>query len=206
MASRFWARYRHSPVFTEWLDRVAYFTKAACAIYLVRENLIEFTVCVGPSMMPTFNPRGDIALLEHVTVWSGRVAVGDVVLARSAQNPRHMVCKRVLGLEGDTVFVPSSLGSKLGMGRTVTVPRGHVWLQGDNFHNSTDSRHYGPVPCALLRGRVFLKVWPIWEAGWVESKLPPWQEEERARQQRRQQQQEERERAEQQRRQQGPAR
>ncbi len=53
-------------------------------------------------MMPTFNPRGDIALLEHVTVWSGRVAVGDVVLARSAQNPRHMVCKRVLGLEGDT--------------------------------------------------------------------------------------------------------
>lgn len=208
MASRFWARYRHSPVLTEWLDKVAYFTKAACAIYLVRENLIEFTVvsgprrpaagaaspatclqfscllvlacvwpccfcvarhaslshsacscqdyahrgaaalhvhaaarlaslatraisahstgqanlpprrsaprshslhpcfappqCVGPSMMPTFNPRGDIALLEHVTVWSGRVVVGDVVLARSAQNPRHMVCKRVLGLEGDT--------------------------------------------------------------------------------------------------------
>ena len=53
-------------------------------------------------MMPTFNPRGDIALLEHVTVWSGRVEVGDVVLARSAQNPRHMVCKRVLGLEGDS--------------------------------------------------------------------------------------------------------
>jgi hypothetical protein len=53
-------------------------------------------------MMPTFNPRGDIALLEHVSVWSGRVAAGDVVLARSVQNPRHMVCKRVLGLEGDT--------------------------------------------------------------------------------------------------------
>ena len=56
-------------------------------------------------MMPTFNPRGDVALLEHVSVWSGLgggVAPGDVVLARSAQNPRHMVCKRVLGLEGDT--------------------------------------------------------------------------------------------------------
>ena len=53
-------------------------------------------------MMPTFNPRGDIALLEHPSVSLGRVRVGDVVLARSAQNPRHMVCKRVLGLEGDS--------------------------------------------------------------------------------------------------------
>lgn len=65
--------------------------------------------CVGPSMMPTFNPRGDIALLEHVSVWSGRVAAGDVVLARSVQNPRHMVCKRVLGLEGDTGAVHGRL-------------------------------------------------------------------------------------------------
>ena len=100
------------------------------------------------------------------------------------------------------VYVPSS-NTRLGLGRTVTVPKGHVWLQvgaggrpggrggwggevgepsvlasgaaprvptptpspcapsdlqGDNFSNSTDSRHYGPVPYALLRGRVFFKV------------------------------------------------
>ena len=40
----------------------------------------------------------------------------------------------------------------------VQVPEGHVWLQGDNPINSTDSRHYGPVPYALLRGRALLKV------------------------------------------------
>ncbi|XP_061621984.1 mitochondrial inner membrane protease subunit 1 isoform X1 [Phyllopteryx taeniolatus] len=40
------------------------------------------------------------------------------------------------------------------------VPKGHVWLEGDNLTNSTDSRSYGPVPYALIRGRVCLKLWP----------------------------------------------
>lgn len=37
------------------------------------------------------------------------------------------------------------------------VPEGHVWLQGDNTLNSSDSRAYGPVPYALLRGRAFAR-------------------------------------------------
>ena len=81
------------------------------------------------------------------------------------------------------------------------MPAGHVWLQGDNTLNSTDSRHYGPVPYALVRGRAFLKVgtvlaplciqqpalqgavlrevlpmktqvWPPHEAGWIRSYVP----------------------------------
>eukprot|EP00887_Chlorella_sp_A99_P007003 scaffold2.g7003.t1 len=173
MASRFWRRYlAGSPLVRDILDKAAFFAKAGGAVYIIRENLVEFTVCVGPSMYPTFNPRGDVALLEHVSVWSDRIKVGDVVVAKSMQNPRHVVCKRVLGLAGDAVTIPSS--SKYGMGRTVVVPKGHVWLQGDNFNNSTDSRQYGPVPYAMLRGRVFLKVWPLWEAGWVENRLPDW--------------------------------
>ena len=38
------------------------------------------------------------------------------------------------------------------------VPKGTVWLQGDNILNSTDSRVYGPVPYAMLRGCVSHKV------------------------------------------------
>ena len=34
------------------------------------------------------------------------LAAGDVVIAASPRNPRHIICKRVLGLEGDTVRVP----------------------------------------------------------------------------------------------------
>lgn len=38
------------------------------------------------------------------------------------------------------------------------VPKGHVWLEGDNPSHSRDSRHYGPVPYALLQGKVCLRV------------------------------------------------
>lgn len=142
--------------------------------------------CTGPSMFPTLNSRGDtpllpfslpflnikgdLILLEHFSVFAKIIKVGDVVTAYSVQNPRHIVCKRVLGLEGDTIKVPWS--STNGPARTVKVPAGHVWLQGDNTLNSTDSRHYGPVPYALVNGKAFLKIWPLKEAGWVSSHVP----------------------------------
>jgi hypothetical protein len=40
-----------------------------------------------------------------------------------------------------------------------------VWLQGDNTRNSNDSRHYGAVPVAMLRGRVCYRVWPLRQVG-----------------------------------------
>ena len=38
------------------------------------------------------------------------------------------------------------------------IPKGHVWLQGDNLANSIDSRDYGAVPEATLKGRVLARV------------------------------------------------
>lgn len=43
------------------------------------------------------------------------------------------------------------------------IPYGYVWLEGDNSNNSTDSRVYGPVPHALLRGRALCKIFPLRE-------------------------------------------
>ncbi len=54
------------------------------------------------------------------------------------------------------------------------VPPNHVWLEGDNPPRSTDSRHYGPVPEAWLRGRVVLRLWPVARAGYPPGGgLPP---------------------------------
>lgn len=178
--------------------------KYVAAAYLVREHIAEFTICVGPSMMPTFAPSGEVALVERMfmatTLRNKPIQKGDIVIAKSVQNPKQSVCKRVVGLEGDVVtyrdvtrvryhvdgygrYDPdgnsrnrsssrnsrnrssSSSSSSSENMRHVVVPKGHVFIQGDNESNSTDSRQYGPVPYATLQGRVVAKVWPT--MGWV---------------------------------------
>lgn len=145
-------------------QHVAYFMKALSAAYMCRECLCELTVCVGPSMMPTFQPTGDVALVERMMsctlIRQRPIRKGDVVIAKSVQNPRQSICKRVLGLEGDVVYPSIECNSDTPDSRGIRVPKGHVWLQGDNSLNSTDSRHYGPVPYATLQGRVVTKVYP----------------------------------------------
>lgn len=123
-------------------------------------------------MLPTLAARGDIVLADSFSVRTGNLRLGDVVVARSPTNARHTVCKRVLGLEGDLVEVgePSHAGGSgtiPGRAKGVMVPKGYAWLQGDNLHNSTDSRSYGPIPVALVRARVYFRAWPPSRVGRV---------------------------------------
>ena len=39
-------------------------------------------MCLGPSMLPTFNHRGDVVLMERVSVLVDGVENGDVVIAK----------------------------------------------------------------------------------------------------------------------------
>ncbi|WWD17941.1 signal peptidase I [Kwoniella shandongensis] len=56
-----------------------------------------------------------------------------------------------------------------GEGQWVKVPKGHVWLVGDNMSNSTDSRKYGPVPIAMVKGKVLARVYP--SPRWLENNV-----------------------------------
>lgn len=129
---------------------------------------VDVTVCVGPSMLPTFNATGDVVLLNRFCTLLGTLKRGDVVIADSPSKPGQKVCKRIVAVEGDVVHVPTWHGTR----QPFSVPRGHVWLEGDNAANSTDSRHYGPVPLDSMQGRVFCRFWPPSEAGAVVNAFP----------------------------------
>jgi len=57
----------------------------------------------GPSMLPTFNLTGDLFLVDRLSTMFGKVGRGDVVLVRSPENPRKLLAKRLLGMQGDSV-------------------------------------------------------------------------------------------------------
>ncbi|XP_024151788.1 mitochondrial inner membrane protease subunit 1 [Oryzias melastigma] len=138
------------------LGFVGYTIQYGCIAHCAFEYIGEFVVCSGPSMEPTI-VNHDIVFSERMSRHLCKIEKGDIVIAKSPFDPHMNICKRVVGLEGDKIC--TSAPSDLFKAHTY-VPKGHVWLEGDNLTNSSDSRSYGPIPYALIRGRVCLKLWP----------------------------------------------
>jgi signal peptidase I len=47
----------------------------------------------------------------------------------------------------------------------ITIPKGMVFLMGDNRGNSDDSRYWGPIPVDWVIGEAFATYWPPGRVG-----------------------------------------
>ncbi|KAM7492489.1 hypothetical protein LguiA_035410 [Lonicera macranthoides] len=143
----------------EVIERGMIVARFFCLLHVTNNYICSPTLVYGPSMLPTLNLTGDVLLSEHISSRLGKLGTGDLVLVTSPENPRRTVTKRILGMEGDSVTFlvdPSNSDRCL----SVVVPKGHVWIQGDNIYASNDSRHFGPIPYGLIQGKVWYRVWP----------------------------------------------
>ena len=158
----------------------------ACMTAFAQNYVLSVMQCVGASMLPTVGLSGDVVLMWPTASGLITPQLGDVVICSSPTDPTSTVCKRVVGLPGDVVKYKrlpgmpelretrpahSRDGGRKSRECIQQVPRGQVWLQGDNSADSCDSRYYGPVPMALVRGIVFVKLWPFTEAGVVSGRF-----------------------------------
>lgn len=92
------------------------------------------------------------------------------------RDERQDLIKRVVALPGDAItvrngrlFVNGERRNEPYLNRELpdqsffdqtTVPRGKVFVMGDNRSNSRDSRFIGPIPKENIEGEAFVRFWP----------------------------------------------
>jgi signal peptidase I len=95
-----------------------------------------------------------------------------------AKQSSETFIKRVVAVGGDTIAIRDGyvirngrrtsepFAAKCGGGEdcnflhAITVPKGYVFMMGDNRGESDDSRFWGPVPIGWVIGRALVTYWP----------------------------------------------
>jgi signal peptidase I len=73
----------------------------------------------------------------------------------------HRLSETWLPTSEQGVTSPGPPGTAYSLSRPYRVPASDYFVMGDNRGNSCDSRWWGPIPRALIVGKVELRVWPI---------------------------------------------
>jgi signal peptidase I len=133
----------------------------------------------GLSMAPTLEDH-DRLIVNKLVYEIGEPRPGDIVMLYYPLNPEKMFVKRVIARESDTVrivdgrvyvndiplhdeYVPAEFRSHDDWGPQV-IQQGYYFVMGDHRNNSSDSRHWGPVPKKYIVGKVKVRWWPLQDA------------------------------------------
>jgi signal peptidase I len=136
----------------------------------------DFGSVDGPSMLPNLLEVDGLLITKGYS----QPRRGDVVVLRIVgQNGKSEdIVKRVIGIAGDSVEIRNDVAFVNGAGENgyrvyvdapgkgdtippVTVPKGSVYVMGDNRPVSYDSRYIGPQPLSAVSGRVAAIYMPL---------------------------------------------
>jgi signal peptidase I len=161
------------------------FAVALALAFFVRATVAEARFIPSESMRPTLEV-GDRLIVEKVTYHFGAPNRGDIVVfnppERAGGNGNAFI-KRVVGLPGDKLRIDE--GKVFVNGKPLTepyiaeaplymepdwdglgmpggvVPKGSVFVMGDNRNNSQDSHVWGALPIKNIIGQTVFRFWPV---------------------------------------------
>ena len=99
--------------------------------------------------------------------------IGDIIVFRHPTEGKDFI-KRCMGLPGDKVEIRNDVvyvngepldepykllqgyGGSMSNYGPVVVPKGHLFMMGDNRHNSYDSRSWGPLDMRHIKGKAMV--------------------------------------------------
>src|SRR5437899_175583 len=160
----------------EW---VAIVVGALLVALIVKTFLIQAFYIPSLSMYSTLD-KGDRVLVNKVSYHVHDIHRGDIVVFKRPPKETDQaikdLIKRVIGLPGETLQARG--GSMYVNGQPlketyldrgtvtadfgpITVPKGDIFVMGDNRGNSQDSRYFDAIPESLVVGRAFVRVWPL---------------------------------------------
>lgn len=155
-----------------------------CTLHCFFEYVADFVVCsgnfiesiakfhhfqkyfslLGESMQPTLSSN-NILVCNKIAQRLNKIQRNDIVIAIHPTSPKSLICKRIIGLEGDMIIMNDATEEAeiRNDTQTIVIKRGSAWIEGDNRINSTDSRNYGQIPVGLIKSKVIARIWPLSE-------------------------------------------
>ena len=154
--------------------------------YRVPSESMQPTLTVGERLMTTKESdpqRGDVVVVEPPAGAADSRCGVKIPLGSACPEPTpgrvgQVFIERVVAVGGDRLKIQDGATVIDGevrrdtyarkdadcpicnLPREITVPRGHVFVMGDNRGESEDSRVWGPVRVDDVQGKVRLRYWP----------------------------------------------
>lgn len=153
---------------------------------VVRTFVVESYVVQGVSMRPTFI-NGEHVLVNKLAYVFGSPQPGQIIVFHPPLSYVHEdYIKRVVATAGETIGITNGHLFVDGKAvpqpyieywdptsfKTVVVPKGDVFVLGDNRPDSEDSRYFGPVPIRNITGQAVFAFWPLSRLGGVGQPQP----------------------------------
>ena len=154
-----------------WRNELTAWFKTLASTVVYATLIVTFVFQVarveGVSMAPTLADQDRLVVNKLIYRFSAPQR-GDVVMLYYPEDPDKSFVKRVVAEPGDQIrivdgrvfvndtplldeFVPPDYRSHDDFGPSL-VPRGYYFVMGDHRNNSSDSRHWGPVPKKYIVG------------------------------------------------------